>query len=338
MEAAFSKDIMKRLGEGIEKTTSEYINKGVTVICEGAGGNNMARDIERMIEKGIFKNRYIICPSYTGTVPPLYSAKDRLKIINGPVKLIMDGSIQNYTAYMREDYYKAHPTRENKDSPAGFPHMTLEELTKRIGEICCSGRTFAVHANGDKALDMVIKATEECFKRGQINDGPNLVIHCQNADKKQLEKMKALSLYPSFFPVHIYIYGDRHYEMFLGPKRSERINPINDAVKIGNIFSIHSDSPVAPCNPLELVWCAVKRQTASGRILGEEQRISVYEAFKGVTINAALSYGVGDELGSLCEGKRADFVVLDKNPLKTEIDEIPKIKVENVYIDGEKIK
>ena len=78
---------------------------------------------------------------------------------------------------------------------------------------------------------------------------------------------------------------------------------------------------------LETVWCAVKRETKGGVILGKDERISVYDALKGVTINGAYSYFEENEKGSIEEGKKANLVILDKNPLEVVIDEIPKIKV-----------
>ncbi len=336
MKKIFSPDMMKEMGNGIENVAYEYIRNGVCTMCEGAGSNNMAEMIEMLQKSGKFKGRYIICPSYAKGVPEKYPSKDPLKIINGPVKLICDGSIQNYTAYMKEPYYKPHPSGEDREL-CGFPHMNQEELEKKISEISCSGRYFAIHANGDSAIEMVITAVEKCREKGHIKKGHNLIIHCQTVHENQLKRMKVEELYPSFFPVHIYIYGDRHRDIFLGKERSQRINPIKDAVQIGNVFSLHSDSPVFFCRPLWLVWCAVKRETSGKKILGKDQRIGVYEALKGITVNAAKSYGVEESLGSLAPGKKADFVVLNQNPLKVDVNDILNISVEKVFIDGEEI-
>ena len=87
-------------------------------------------------------------------------------------------------------------------------------------------------------------------------------------------------------------------------------------------------------NPLSSVWSAVTRKTYSGDILGEEQRIPVYDALKAVTIDAAWQYGLDDMLGSLAPGKKADFILLDTNPLSCDADTLPEIQIEKVWIDG----
>ena len=76
------------------------------------------------------------------------------------------------------------------------------------------------------------------------------------------------------------------------------------------------------------------RRTKKGYVLGEEQRISVEEALKAVTIYAAFQYKVEDILGSIEEGKKADLIVLDKNPLSVNVDELPRIKVQRVWVEG----
>ena len=94
---------------------------------------------------------------------------------------------------------------------------------------------------------------------------------------------------PSFFVVHTYFWGDRHYEMFLGQDRAERISPLRSALKRGIPFTSHNDTSVTPMDPLLSVWSAVNRLTGSGKVLGEDQTVSVLDALKSVTIWGATS-------------------------------------------------
>lgn len=333
MDIAYSAQAVARLFTGIGSVCRSYLRNGVTTICEGASGNDMAKVVKFAMKTGQFPARYLICPSLTkdGQVPPRIGGRH---IINGPVKLLMDGSIQCYTAALSQPYYTEAPGREGDADYKGFTHMSVEELREKLETILGSNRSFAIHSNGDDALDKIIEALEGCRNLSHNNYKRNLIIHCQTAREDQLDKMKYLNLYPSFFPAHIYVWGDRHYSTFLGPERAERLDPVGSAVKQGLIFSLHNDSPVTPTNPLSLVWNAVTRRTKEGRILGEEQRISVEEALKGITIYAAYQYKVEDILGSITEGKRADFVALDKNPLEAPAESIRDIRVERVWVDG----
>ena len=88
---------------------------------------------------------------------------------------------------------------------------------------------------------------------------------------------------------------------------------------------------------LETIWCACKRETKNGILLGEDERISPYEALKAVTINAAYQYFEEEKKGSIKENKVADLVILDKNPLKIDIDEIRNIKVVETFKEGTSI-
>lgn len=334
MELAYSISAVAGLAPGMGDIVRTYLKNGVTTICEGANGNDMAKMVKIAMNTGQFPARYILCPSLTdkGEVPPRIKGK---RIINGPVKLLMDGSIQCYTAALSQPYATQAPAREGDKEYKGFTHMSVEELRSRLETILDSNRSFAIHSNGDAALDQIMEALEGCRNLNKNNYKRNLIIHCQTAREDQLDKMKTLNLYPSFFPAHIYVWGDRHYSTFLGAERAERLDPVGSAVKKDLIFSLHNDSPVTQTNPLELVWNAVTRKTQGGRILGVDQRVSVEEALKGITINAAYQYKVEDILGSISEGKRADLVALDKNPLEVEPDEIKDIKVERVWVDGE---
>lgn len=317
----------------IGKVCDEYLRQGVTAVCEGAGGNQMAWLVQLCMKRGQFPARYIVCPSLTkeGEVPPRIKGDH---IINGPVKLLMDGSIQCYTAALTKPYFTPAAGHEDEKDYCGYTHMSVEELRGKLETILNSNRSFAIHSNGDRALDRIIEALEGCENLSRNNYKRNLIIHCQTVREDQLDKMKKLHLYPSFFPAHIYVWGDRHYETFLGPERAERLDPAGSAAAKEIPFSLHNDAPVTDTRPLEAVWNAVTRKTRQGRILGESQKISVEEALKAVTIYAAFQYKVEDILGSIEEGKRADLVVLDKNPLTAEEDELLKIRVQRVWIDG----
>ena len=284
------------------------------------------------------KNRAIVCQSLKtdGKVPPRIVFNGGKQLIDGPVKLIADGSIQAYTAYLTKPYYRNHPSRPKPEGYCGNPGMTREKLECAVDDIGKEGRAFAVHCNGDAALDMVLDTFAKAPHANR--NARNLIIHCQMARDDQLDRMKEMGLLPSFFPAHIYVWGDNHVNTFLGEERGSRIDPIGSAVERQMCFSLHNDAPVTEPSPLTLIWNAVSRITQKGEIIAPEQKISVYDALKGVTCNAAFQYGIESWLGSLTPGKRADFIVLDRNVLIVPMEDIPSIGIVEVWLDGKRVR
>ena len=140
---------------------------------------------------------------------------------------------------------------------------------------------------------------------------------------------------PSFFVVHTYYWGDRHHEIFLGPDRAGRINPLRSALERRIPFTNHNDSAVTPMDPLLSVWSAVNRRTASGRVLGEEQTIPVLEALRSVTTWGAWQFHEERIKGSLEPGKLADMTILAENPLAVAPRRLRDISVVGVLVGNE---
>ncbi len=332
----FSPEIMQQIPAVMKKANDEYLSCGITTVSEGGGDVAMLQLVEPMMQAGLLQTRYILCCSAgEGTVStPEIHIPD--KIFEGPAKLVQDGSIQCYTAYLSKPYATQHPVRVKPADYVGFPHMSTEALQAKLEAVIDAGKAFAIHANGDATIDTIIEAVSNCRNLDKIQPR-NLIIHCQTVREDQLDKMQALNLYPSFFPAHIYVWGDRHADNFLGAERAARISPCASALKRGLRISLHNDEPVTKPEPLGLVWNVVARTTSSGRVLGAEQAISVYDALKAVTIDSAWQYGVEDRIGSLAPGKKADFIVLAQNPLTCAVDDIPHISIEQTWVDGKQV-
>ena len=110
----------------------------------------------------------------------------------------------------------------------------------------------------------------------------------------------------NLFPNHHFYWGDQHYALTVGPERAERMNACATALATGVPLAIHSDAPVTPLGPLFTAWCAVNRKTASGRTLGEHERICVADALRTITLGAAYTFRLDAEVGSIECGKQAD--------------------------------
>lgn len=336
LEKIFAPEWMQQLPAVMRQASAEYLSCGITTVCEGGGNLAMLQLVAPMMQAGALQTRYILCNTMGEQVPEFPTSAQSDFIIEGPVKLIQDGSIQCYTAYLSEPYETQHPLRMKPGDDVGFPHMEVAVLRQKLEQIIDAGKSFAIHANGDAAIDMILEAVSGCQNLDQIQPR-NLIIHCQTVREDQLDKMAALSLYPSFFPAHIYVWGDRHADRFLGKARAARISPCASALKRGLRISLHNDEPVTKPDPFGLVWNVVCRQTASGQVLGAEQAISVYDALKALTIDAAWQYGLEDTLGSLAPGKKADFIVVHQNPFKCAVSELSQIRVEQTWVDGKQV-
>ena len=149
--------------------------------------------------------------------------------------------------------------------------------------------------------------------------------------------MKALQIIPSFFAMHTYYWGDWHTDETLGKERAYRISPAATALKKGMIFTQHHDAPVALPSSIMILYTTVNRISRSGEVIGPDERISPYDALRSITTWAAYQYFEEDKKGTLKAGKLADFVILDKNPLKIDPKTIKDIQVLETIKEGKTV-
>lgn len=214
--------------------------------------------------------------------------------------------------------------------------MAREELLERVTRYHANGMQVAVHGNGDASIDDILDAFERAQEQHPRDDARPVVVHAQMSREDQLDRMKALDVIPSFFTLHTYYWGDRHRDLFMGPERAARMSPARSAIEHGLRFTIHCDAPVVPMEPLRLVWAAVNRRSASGALIGEEQRITPNQALRAVTIDAAYQHFEEDLKGSLEPGKLADLVILSRSPLDNP-DQIDAIEVCETIVGGQTV-
>ena len=200
-----------------------------------------------------------------------------------------------------------------------------------------AGIPILAHANGDAATDVLLEAVERVRGDEPRPDLRSVIIHAQTIREDQLDAASAHGLMPSFFPIHVEFWGDRHRDIFLGPERAARIDPARSAVDRGMKMTLHHDAPVAGIDVLNLVAAAVNRRTSSGKLLGPEQAITPYEALRAVTVDAAWQYFEEDRKGTLEEGKLADLVILSDNPLAIDPMTIKDIVVLETLKEGETV-
>ncbi|MBQ2761065.1 MAG: amidohydrolase [Mailhella sp.] len=248
----------------------------------------------------------------------------------GGVKLFIDGSIQGFTAALEEGYH-------TRPGEFGCMLCTPEELSEQVMRYHAKNIQVAIHTNGDRAAEVVVRAFEKAVERYPGHRPPHMVVHAQTVTEEHLRRMKACGVIPTFFARHVEVWGDRHKNLFLGPERAARIDPCGSAVALGMPFSLHVDTPVLPPSALESMSAAVNRVTSGGEVLGPEQRISAHEAVLAYTRYAALCCGGEGLLGRLSPGGFADFVVLDRCIEESDPMSIRDIKVCATYCGGRRV-
>ncbi|MBW1876542.1 MAG: amidohydrolase family protein, partial [Deltaproteobacteria bacterium] len=255
-------------------------------------------------------------------------ATDRMHI--GATKFVGDGSIQGYTGFLSEPYYQ--PGEHGADY-RGYPNIEAEVMKAQVKAVHCAGQQVAVHGNGDAAIDQFLDAWEAAIEACAAEDARPILVHAQMARPDQLQRMKHLAVTPTFFSAHVYYWGDRHRDIFIGPERAARIDPAASAAKVGLRFTTHLDTPVVPIDSMLQLWTPVARETSSGQVLGAEERISPEQALRAMTADAAWQLRMEDQVGSIEPGKQADLVILSDNPLDHGRD-LRDIQVERTLVGG----
>ena len=325
------------LVDAVATAAQAYASVGVTTAQQGATAPTGAAIFVRAHKEGRLPIRVHVWPVIQAVVAMIKNG-DRLDqpAANGmvsyrAVKGFADGSIQGYTGYLSQPY---HSHSHNDPRYRGYPRMDRDALAKQIITVHQAGYQIAVHGNGDAAIDDVLYAFEQAFETAPRADARHLIIHAQMAREDQLDRMKAMGLIPSFFNLHTYYWGDRHWDIFMGPERAARMSPAASAVAKGLVYTLHADTPVVPMEPMRIVWAAVTRLSSGGRVIGEAQRISVVEALKGITTYAAYQAFEEEDKGTIEVGKLADLVILDRNPLTVDSLDLDDLRVTRTMVGG----
>lgn len=250
------------------------------------------------------------------------------KLYFGQIKLVVDGSIQGFTARLRWPlYYNGQAN--------GLWVISPQQTRDLIDEYHRAGFSLHIHTNGDEATDLVLDSVEAVLRDAPRWDHRHTLQHCQLADAAQFKRMAALGMSVNLFANHLYYWGDAHYNLTVGPDRANRMNAAGTALRHRVPFSLHSDAPITPIAPLFTAWCAVNRQTASGRVLGPEERIPVYDALHAVTLGAAHTLRLDHCIGSIEVGKFADFAVLHQDPLEVAPEALRDVQVWGTVLGGQ---
>lgn len=246
------------------------------------------------------------------------------------VKLYIDGAMGSRGAALLADYADAAGNN-------GLLFMSPAELEGGIGKAFGCGLQVGVHAIGDRGNRVALDALDVSIKSYPDNPGRHRVEHAQTLTGRDISRFSKLGVIAAMQPTHatsdMYWIGQR-----LGPERVLFAYAWRSLLDSGARLALGSDFPVEQVNPMLGIYAAVTRQDVEGWPPGgwyPQQNLSREEALRGFTLDAAYAGFMENSVGSLAPGKRADFVVLNKNIFAVDAAEIPSTKVLQTWLDGE---
>lgn len=257
----------------------------------------------------------------------------KVSMLPNHVKFFADGAIISQLMVMNDPYLDA----DGAPDPDHHGEWMMEPDVLRAHYLAFwkSGWQIHTHVNGDGGLDVVLDIIEECQRVHPRRDHRCVIVHFANSTEAQVERIARLGAIVSANPYYPVGFADKYGEHGLGPERADAMVRSASVLRNRIRLSFHSDLPMAPSAPLFLASCAVNRRTASGRVAGPEQRISVMEALAAVTIGAAYSWRMEHEIGSIAVGKLATFTVLADDPMLVDPESLHDIEVVGTIYEGQ---
>ena len=242
------------------------------------------------------------------------------------VKLFADGAMFSQLMQMRPPGYI--------DGHHGEWLMSPEVLAAGVRHWWKEGWQIHVHVNGDASMDAVLAALESAQAEKPRFDHRFHVHHVGICSAAQVQRLAALGAHASVNPYFIHALADDFSLFGLGPERASQITRCGTMLRAGMKVSFHSDFMMAPPEPLLLAWCAANRITPSGKVAGANECLSLQQALRGVTIDAAFALGMDDEIGSIVAGKRADFCVLEDDPFELGVKRLKDVRIAGTVFEG----
>jgi len=250
----------------------------------------------------------------------------------GGMKVTLDGSPQGRTAWRTQPYLLLPDGA--KEGYLGYPAIPQDSVLESLyRKGFANNWQMQTHANGDAAMDQMIRTMRKVTSEFEKKDRRNILIHGQYVREDQLDAYKELDVIASLFPLHTFYWGDWHKEI-IGDELGNKISPTRTALNKGLRLTIHTDAPVALPNLMRMVGITVERKSRSGQVIGAGEKLTPYEALKGITEWSAYQHFEEDSKGTIEEGKLADLVILDKNPLNVDEADIKDIVVLETIKEG----
>jgi len=256
------------------------------------------------------------------------------------IKHWFDGSPYIGSMYLNDPYEHNTFTEEKLDIPEGHTGkhlLTAQDLESFVKSYHTKGWQIAIHTQGDAAISDVLGVYEGLSDELDFVEARHRLEHCLLMPTENLKQMAQLGMTPSYHINHLYFYGDALQDHIIGVDRAKTMLPLKETLDHGLRLSLHADQPMFESDPFRLIQTAVERETTAGTKINTSQTISIEQALKALTIDAAWQIHKEDQIGSLEVGKYADFIILDKHPYEVAIQDLETIRCLETYIAGNKV-
>jgi predicted amidohydrolase YtcJ len=254
---------------------------------------------------------------------------DRLRI--GGIKAFVDGAIGGRTCLLEQPF-------EGTDD-RGMQTTSTEELTEIVRSVHDAGSRLAVHANGDRAISLLLDLIEAANAANPRPDAHHRIEHCSVVTEEILRRMGRLGMIGVPFGSYVHYHGGKLLEWY-GAARAERMFAHRSFLDLGVGVAGSSDYPCGPFEPLLAMQSCVTRRGGDGASIGPSQRITPCEALALYTTGGAYASGERDRKGRLAPGYLADFVVLGVDPTDPAAvppDEIGAIPIRATYVGSRRV-
>jgi predicted amidohydrolase YtcJ len=328
--------------KGLEYTETYYHRNGITVACEPGGFPSKA--IQETIN-AVYSddatpfNHYFMADGKSLAAAHLNQPQQMLaeteKVLNWgsgrtrymprQVKLLTDGAIFSQLMMMKDGYTDGHKGAWIMDPPVlGYAFQTYWD----------AGYQIHIHNNGDGGLDVLLGELEKAMARNPRKDHRTVLVHFGFARPEQVEKWIKLGGIISSNPYYVTALAGRYGKMGMTEEWAQNMVPHGEVLKHGGSLSFHSDMPMAPAKPLQLIWAGVNRLTYEGQVAGPQHKVPLDTALKAMTLDAAYSIQLEKEVGSIEVGKLANLTVLEQSPYDVAPAKLKDIAVVATVLEG----
>lgn len=333
-----------RFGQGMENFVEMVHQGGVTTALDmgtGVFGDPAAEInlIRHTMETTQAPARVILTPIITDfigrgvTIDDAFREIDQWRaqsshrvLFDRRFKLMIDGAI--YSGLAQFDY---PGYIDGHHGVWMVPESTITEWAQAFWD---AGYQLHAHTNGDASAARLIKLLKTLQRATPRADHRLALEHFAYTTEDQNRQLKELGAVVSANPYYHFILSDIYSEQWLGADRGNQMVRLGSLERLGVPFAFHSDSPMAPLEPLRLVSAAVNRVTINGNLTGANERVSLEAGLRAITIDAAWVMGWEDKIGSIRAGKKADFTILEADPYQVEPKRLKDIKIWGTVFEG----
>ncbi len=315
--------------EGAAYISRMMASKGITSVCDASGGSMAMRGALAALAQDRFHTR-LYTHYYQREIEQAIDAGLRSRFGNpwvqvGALKMTLDGSISERTAWLAEPYVGLGDFH-------GIPTMDEEECYRYARMAHDAGWQIGVHANGELAIDMCLRVFERLQRDAPRKDPRFRIEHCTVLTPDLIRRIKAIGAIPVYFAGYVYFHGP--VMPFYGEDRLERMFALRSLLDAGIISAASSDYTASPPDPGMWFQSLVTRTDYTGHEWGTSQKVSLMEALISSTTSGAYASFEEKDKGQLSPGMFADLVVWEQDLFQMPSDQLVTLTPQRTMAGG----